>query len=167
MALSASTTLPASVERVVAVFTTEDFVRRTSEAVGGELVSFEVSGPVSAGFSTRTVRTLPTEQLPEMARKVVGATLTVTQVEQWSAPEPDGSRQASLTLTFGSAPLEVAAVQRIAVDGDGCRVAVTGEVTSTIPFMGAVIAQAAEPVVAKALDIQTGQALAWLQDHPA
>jgi hypothetical protein len=37
MALSASTTLPHSVDRVAAVFVDEDFLRHTSEYVGGSL----------------------------------------------------------------------------------------------------------------------------------
>ena len=37
MALSASTNLPHSVDRVTAVFVNEDFLRHTSELVGGTL----------------------------------------------------------------------------------------------------------------------------------
>ena len=93
MALSASTTLPHGVDSVTAVFTNEDFQRHTSEYVGGSLESFTVDGDVAGAFSTTSVRTLPTTRLPEIARKFVGDTLKVTQVENWDAPAADGSRQ--------------------------------------------------------------------------
>ena len=60
MALSASTTLPHSVDRVAAVFVDEDFLRHTSELVGGSLESFTIDGDTAGAFSTTTVRTLPT-----------------------------------------------------------------------------------------------------------
>lgn len=167
MALSASTTLPAPVQRVTDVFTDEDFVRDTAARVGGELKSYEVSGPTTGAFSTKTVRTLPTDRLPEMARKFVGATLTVTSQEQWSAPAVDGSRQADITLSVTGAPLNVTAVQRLVPQGEGCLVELTGEVTSSIPFLGAKIAAVAEPVVGRALNVQATMATAWLESHPA
>ena len=45
MALSASTTLSATVQRVTDVFTNEEFIRHTSFTVGGELKSFEDQRP--------------------------------------------------------------------------------------------------------------------------
>ncbi|WP_427016778.1 DUF2505 domain-containing protein [Pseudarthrobacter sp. P1] len=167
MALSASTTLPASVQRITDVFTDEDFIRHTSQTVGGDLTSFEVSGPTTAAFNTKTVRTLPTDRLPDIARKFVGASLTVTQLEEWNAPAADGSREATVKLTVAGAPLEVTAVQRLVADGENSRVELSGDVKSSIPFLGAKIASAAEPMIGKALNIQATLAKGWLEDHPA
>ena len=59
MALSATTTLPHAVDSVAAVFVNEDFLRHTSELVGGTLESFAVDGDLAGAFSTTTVRTIP------------------------------------------------------------------------------------------------------------
>ncbi|MCU1539683.1 MAG: proteinase inhibitor cystatin, partial [Arthrobacter sp.] len=40
-----------------------------------------------------------------------------------------------------------------------------GTVTSSVPFLGGKIAEAAEPMVGKALNIQAQQAQAWLESH--
>jgi hypothetical protein len=40
-----------------------------------------------------------------------------------------------------------------------------GNVTSSVPFLGGKIADVAEPMVAKALNIQSQQAQAWLESH--
>ena len=165
MALSASTTLPHSVDRVAAVFANEDFQRHTSQLVGGTLESFTIDGDIAGAFTTTSVRTLPTTRLPEMARKFVGEKLTVTQLEKWEAPGADGSRQSNITLKISGAPLDVSAVQRlVAVDGS-TRVELEGNVTSSVPFLGGKIAEAAEPMVGKALNIQSQQAQAWLESH--
>jgi hypothetical protein len=165
MALSASTTLPHSVDRVAAVFANEDFQRHTSELVGGTLESFKVDGDVAGAFSTTSVRTLPTTRLPEIARKFVGESLTVTQLEAWEAPAADGSRQSSISLKIAGAPLDVSAVQRLIADGGSTRVELEGNVSSSVPFLGGKIADAAEPMVGKALNIQSQQAQAWLESH--
>jgi hypothetical protein len=165
MALSASTTLPHSVDRVAAVFANEDFQRHTSELVGGTLESFKVDGDVAGAFSTTSVRTLPTTRLPEIARKFVGESLTVTQLETWEAPAADGSRQSSISLKIAGAPLDVSAVQRLIAEGGSTRVELEGSVTSSVPFLGGKIADAAEPMVGKALNIQSQQAQAWLESH--
>lgn len=166
MALTASTTLSATAQRVTDVFADEEFVKHVSFTVGGELKSFEISGPTSGAFTTKTVRTLPTTRMPEIARKVVGASLTVTQVEDWSAPAADGSRSNNIRLTVAGAPLDVAAVQRLTASGASTLVELSGEVKSAIPFLGAKIASAAEPVIGKALNLQATLAQEWLSEHP-
>ncbi|GAP56383.1 DUF2505 domain-containing protein [Arthrobacter sp. 92] len=165
MALSASTTLPHSVERVAEVLVNEDFQRHTSELVGGTLESFTVDGDVAGAFSTTSVRTLPTTRLPEIARKFVGDSLTVTQLEKWDAPAADGSRQSNISMKIAGAPLDVSAVQRLVAEGGSTRIELEGNVTSSVPFLGGKIAEAAEPMVGKALNIQSQQAQAWLEGH--
>ncbi|WP_205759957.1 DUF2505 family protein [Arthrobacter sp. PAMC25564] len=165
MSLSASTTVPHSVDRVTAVFVNEDFLRHTSELVGGTLESFAVDGDTAGAFSTTTVRTIPTTRMPEIARKFVGESLKVTQLETWDAPAADGSRQSKISLKIGGAPLDVSAVQRLVSDGGSTRIELEGTVTSSVPFLGGKIADAAEPMVGKALNIQSTQAQAWLESH--
>ena len=165
MALSASTNLPHHVGRVTAVFVNEDFLRHTSELVGGTLESFSVDGDTAGAFSTTTVRTIPTNRMPDMARKFVGESLTVTQLESWDAPAADGSRLSNITLKVSGAPLDVNAVQRLVSDGGSTRIELEGAVTSSVPFLGTKIAEAAEPMVGKALNIQSTQAQAWLESH--
>jgi hypothetical protein len=165
MPLSASTTVPHSVDRVAAVFVNEDFLRHTSELVGGTLESFAVDGDPAGAFSTTTVRTVPTTRFPDIARKFVGESLKVTQLETWDAPAPDGSRLSNISLKIAGAPLDVSAVQRLVSDGGSTRIELEGTVTSPVPFLGGKIAEAAEPMVGKALNIQSQQAQAWLESH--
>ena len=156
MALSATTTLPHSVDSVAAVLVNEDFQRHVSQLVGGTLESFSVDGDIAGAFNATSVRTLPTTRLPEIARKFVGEHLKVTQVENWEAPAADGSRQSNISLKIAGAPV---------ADAGGTRVELEGAVKSSVPFLGGKIADAAEPMVAKALNLQAAQAQAWLESH--
>ena len=48
---------------------------------------------------------------------------------------------------------------------ESLRIELEGTVTSSVPFLGGKIAEAAEPMVGKALNIQSTQAQAWLESH--
>ncbi|MGG5174050.1 DUF2505 domain-containing protein [Pseudarthrobacter sp. J1763] len=165
MALTASTTLPFGVDRVTETFVNEDFLRHTSELVGGTLTSVTRQGELNGEFVITVVRTLPTTRLPEIAKKFVGESLTVTQTESWSAPAADGSRQANISLKVAGAPVDVSAVQKLVAEGTGTRIDLDGKVSSSIPFLGSKTASAAEPMVAKGLKLQASQAQAWLESH--
>ncbi len=166
MALAASTTLQATAQDVTDVFTDEGFIKHVSETVGGVLLSFTISGPTTGAFTTTTVRTLPTTRLPDIAKKFLGATLTLTQDESWSAPAADGSRVNTIKLSVAGAPVNVTAEQKIQAHGASTTVELTGEVSSGVPFLGAKIASAAEPVIGRALNLQASMAQDWLTRHP-
>lgn len=167
MALNASTTLPYDAATLTGVFTDEAFLKHVSEKVGGTLKSVTVDGDTSAAFTLTAVRTLPTKRLPEMARKFVGESLTVTQTEHWTAPATDGSRTAKVTMTVAGVPVTVDAEQRLVAAGADTRVDLTGTVSSSIPFMGSKIASAAEPMIGKALNLQATEARKWLESRQA
>lgn len=165
MALAASTTLSAPAQSVTDVFANEEFIKHVSETVGGELKSFTINGATTGAFTTKTVRTLPTTRMPDIAKKVLGSTLTVTQDESWSAPAADGSRTNSIKLSVAGAPVDVKAEQKLLASGDSTVVELTGEVKSGVPFLGAKIASAAEPVIGRALNLQATLAQEWLSTH--
>lgn len=165
MALNASTTLPYDVAAVTAVFTDEAFLRHTSERVHGELKSLQLDGNTAGPFTLTAVRTMPTDKLPDFAKRFTGAFLTVKQTEKWDAPEADGSRQATVEISVDGVPVNVNAMQRLASEGTGTRVDLEGKVTSAIPFLGGKIADAAEPMIGKALNMQASEARKWLENH--
>lgn len=162
MALEATTTLNYPVDQVAAVFADEAFQRHVSELVGGKLESFAVDGDSAGAFTATIVRQVPTGRLPELAKKFVGEYVNVTQIEKWSAPEADGSRHSDISVKVAGAPVDVAAVQRLLAEGTTTRLELSGTVSSSIPLLGGKIAEAAEPFVGKALNIEANQAAAWL-----
>lgn len=165
MALNATTTLQYPADAVAAVFTDREFVDHISRKAGGTLTGFEVSGPVGGPFTATIARAVPTDRLPDIARKFVGATLNVTQREAWSAPDANGGRTVDIAIDVAGAPVSVKAVQKLIAAGGATTIELDGQVSSSIPFLGGKIAAAAEPFLAKALNMQASEAAAWLKRH--
>ncbi len=163
MALNATTDLIHAPEAVIATLADRDFAEHLTGLVGGTLKSFEVAGDTAAAFTLTTVRTLPTDRAPEIARKFVGQTVDVTQVESWSAPAADGSRQATLKVTVGSLPVSVAGTESLKATDGGSALGVEATVSSSIPFVGGKIASAAEPFISKALALQGAKVSSWIE----
>ena len=163
MALNATTDLIHAPEAVIATLADRDFAEHLTGLVGGTLKSFEVSGDIAAAFTLTTVRTVPTDRAPEIARKFVGQTVDITQVESWSAPSADGSRQATLKLTVGSLPVSVAGTASLNATDAGSALGLEATVSSSIPFVGGKIASAAEPFISKALALQGAKVSSWIE----
>ncbi|MBV1779223.1 DUF2505 domain-containing protein [Paeniglutamicibacter sp. ABSL32-1] len=163
MALNATTDLTHAPDTVIATLADRDFAEHLTGLVGGELKSFEVAGDTAAAFTLTTVRTLPTDRAPEIARKFVGQSVEVTQVESWSSPAADGSREATLKVTVGSLPVSVSGTESLRATDAGSALGVEATVSSSIPFVGGKIASAAEPFISKALSLQAAKVSAWIE----
>ncbi|MFF5793544.1 DUF2505 domain-containing protein [Paeniglutamicibacter sp. NPDC012692] len=163
MALNATTDLMHAPEAVIATLTDRAFAEHLTSMVGGELKSFELAGDVATAFTLTTVRSLPTDRAPEIARKFVGQTVEVTQVESWSAPAADGSRDATLKVTVGSLPVSVAGSESLRANAEGSSLGLEATVSSSIPFVGGKIAAAAEPFISKALALQATSVSSWIE----
>lgn len=162
MALNASTQIPHSVQDVIATLTDRGFAEHLTSKAKGTLTDFTVDGDTSGAFTLTTVRALPTDRVPEMARKFVGSSVAVTQVEKWSAPDASGSRTASVDITVSGVPVNVSGTETLTAAGEGTTFTVDAKVSSSIPFIGGKIASAAEPYLGKALNMQAAQVNAWL-----
>lgn len=160
--LNSSASIAAHVENIVELFISEDFVRRVSEAAGGTLESFELTGDTGSTFQTVTVRTIPANKLPDFAQKFVGKSLTMKQTDTWSAPKSDGGREVHIQAKVSGVPVEADAIEVLNPNGDSTGIEINGKVTCGIPFIGDKVARAAEPAVAKALNLQVTMAQAEL-----
>ena len=118
MAVTASTTVPAPVEQVVATFADEAFVRHVAEKAGATLESFEVSGATTGAFTVTTVRAMSSERLPEVARRFVGASVHLTQTDAYEAPAADGSRVVRSDITVASLTVSGSADQTLRAQGE-------------------------------------------------
>ena len=105
MAVQESTVINASVDQVVEAFSSEDFARFVCSEVGVEFGSFSVSGDTSAEFTATTERTIPADRVPDIARKFVGNGVSMTQVDNVSAPAADGARTVATEVKVNGIPV--------------------------------------------------------------
>ena len=144
MAVQSSTTINASVDNVIRAFADENFARFASEKVRISFESFSVDGDPAGAFTATTVRAIPADRIPDMAKKLPGVSngVTVSQVDRVSAPAADGSRTVVSEVTGN-------ATQTLTPAGETTEVKVDGEVKCSIPLVGKKIAAAAEPQIGR------------------
>ena len=162
MAFSAQHTIARTPGEVAEALGSEDFHRSVIESLGGSLVSFSREGDPTGAMTVTTVRTAPTDKVPEKARKFVGDNLQIEQVERWNAPAADGSRTGTTTITVAKAKATAEASTALRVAGAGTEYAVDGTLVCKIPLVGSTLAAKAEPMVGKVVTRQARELQAWL-----
>ena len=163
MAFSAQQSIPHPPSAVATTLASEAFHRSVVESFGGALESFSVTGSPEGAMTVTTVRSAPTDRLPDMARKVVGSSLRVEQVERWDAPAADGSRTGTTTITVPAAKASAEGTLRLSASGAGSDYAVDGALVCKIPLVGSKLAAKAEPMVGKVVDRQARAISAWIE----
>lgn len=162
MALNASTQIAHPAANVIATLSDRGFAEHLTSLANGTLKDFTVSGDTAGAFTLTTVRSMPTDRVPDIARKFVGAAIEVTQVEQWSAPDASGSRSATVKINVAGVPVSVSGSEKLVAQGETTEFSIEGKVSSSIPFIGGKLASAAEPYLSKALNLQASQVNTWL-----
>lgn len=151
MAVQSSTTINAPIDHVIRAFADEDFARFSSQKVRVALESFQVEGDTAGAFTATTVRAIPADRIPDMAKKLPGVAngVTVNQVDRVSAPAADGSRTIISEVSVKGIPVSGNATQTLTAAGEATEVKVDGEVKCSIPLVGKKIAAAAEPQIGR------------------
>lgn len=151
MAVQSSTTIDARVELVARAFADENFARFSSEQVRVQFESFQLQGDPEGAFTTTTVRAVPADRIPDIAKKIPGVSngISLTQVDQVSAPSEDGSRTIVSEVSVKGIPMTGKATQTLTPQGESTVANVEGEVKCSIPLVGKKIAATAEPQIGR------------------
>jgi hypothetical protein len=147
---------------VAGLLADRDFVADVCAASAATAWDVEVSGGPEGAFTVTTVRTLPTDELPDTFRRLLGGSLQVRQVDSWQAPAGDGSRSGSTELAVVGKPVRATATMALRPGGSGCEQVVTGELSAKVPLVGGRVERAAEPALVAALREQEQLAAARL-----
>lgn len=145
---------PATPEAVFAVMSDPAFQDAKCDATTTGTWTADVS---TSGDRTRitTERVLPTDGLPDIARSFVGQTLTVIEVQTWSAPASDGSRVAELDLHVKGAPMTLKGTVRLSPRGAGSVQEVDADLRAGVPLIGGRLEKAASEPLLHAARIET------------
>ncbi|MDY3049942.1 MAG: DUF2505 domain-containing protein [Rothia sp. (in: high G+C Gram-positive bacteria)] len=151
MAVQSTTTIQAPIDQVIRAFADENFARFASEKVRVTFESFQLEGDPAGAFTATTVRAVPADRIPDMAKKIPGVSngISMTQVDQVSAPAADGSRTINSEVSVKGVPVTGSARQTLTADGESTQIQVEGQVNCSIPLIGKKIAAAAEPQIGR------------------
>ncbi|MGI8665491.1 MAG: DUF2505 domain-containing protein [Jatrophihabitans sp.] len=103
--------------------------------------------------------------VPDFIRKFVGESISIRQVEDWSAPDAQGTRRAAVKLTIKGQPATMVGSAVLSANGAGSTEVVTGEVKVAIPLLGRRIEPEIVKVIEAALRIEQRVGDEWVQSH--
>ncbi|WP_460663275.1 DUF2505 domain-containing protein [Kribbella swartbergensis] len=146
MELKLSASYDATPEEVFAIVTDATFREQACQKTKALAYSVEVT---ESGNDTvvRVQREMPSDQVPDIARKFVGQTLTIVQTETWHPAKPDGSRDADVTGEISNTPVTLKGTASITATGSGAVQAIDLDVKVAVPLIGKKI----EPFVVDAI----------------
>lgn len=155
MAIEAEKVIPHSADEIVEAYASRAFHEHLAAKVGSELKSFEVSGTSDEGYEIVSTQAMSVDKLPDIAKKVLKGTVNVTITDTWSAPDTSGSRRSDTRVEVAGAPVKGLASQNLHARADTETLAtVRGDVEVKIPLIGKKVKSAAEPYIAKFIELQ-------------
>lgn len=162
MRVQADITYPADAATVAAMLADPGFVEEYCASTGAVSHRVDVSGDADTGFTVTTVRTMPTDRFPDVARRFVGATIDVRQVDTWRTAAGDGARQGSTEVEVLGAPVRLSGSLRLSPAGASTTQTLDGELKATVPLVGAKLERAAEPALMAGVRQQERVGGSWL-----
>lgn len=166
MAIESEKVIPHSADAIVEAYASREFHQHLAGKVGSQLKSFESSTTAEGGRRIVSVQAMSVDRLPDIARKVLKGTVTVTITDTWSAPDSSGSRRSETVVDVAGAPVKGTASQTLHARGETeTRATVRGEVEVKIPIVGKKVASAAEPYIAKFVELQAKEVSAFLSSR--
>ena len=162
MKISATFDYAATPQHVFAMLADADFQARKCLATGalGHAVSVRAQGDRTVIVSSRD---LPTDNFPDFVKSFVGATLAVTETQDWGPADPNGARQGRLTVDLDGVSMDLAGTLSLAPAGRGSVESVDGDLKARIPLLGGKIERAAAPAIESAMRAERETGQAWLQ----
>lgn len=147
---------------VFSVLAREDFILAKCAATGSLSAQATVSEMGEDQIATLTsVRVLPAD-LPAPAKALVGETITVTETQEWGAPDPDGSRAATVTVVFSGPMGFTGTLQLTPSLGGNTTITTRGTFTANVPFIGGKIEKVAAEQTQRYLAAEERVAGEWL-----
>lgn len=162
MKISTTFDYAATPDQVFAMLVDAEFQNLKCIATGA--LSHSVSILASGG---RTVivskREMPTAGFPDFVKSLVGATMAVTETQDWGPPGAGGAREGALTVNIAAAPVDLAATLSLAPAAHGSVESVDGDLRARLPLIGSKIEKAAAPAVQSAINVERETGQAWLR----
>ena len=161
MKISAIIDYTATPHDVFVMLADEEFQNRKCKATGAvqHTVSITTRGDRTIIVTTRH---LPSDRFPHFVKSMVGATLNVTETQDWGPSGADGVRHGTLTVEIHGAPVHLHGTLSLAPGGPGSVETIESDLKARIPFLGGKVEEAAAPAIQSAFRIEGETGAVWL-----
>lgn len=153
--------IPGDPVRARALLLDPEFMRAKAERTKAFDITVSVVEHEDGSATATNSRSMPAE-VPSYATAFVGDHLTITEVQEWSAPAPDGSCRARVTVDF-HAPLTYTGEIVLTGQGSSTTLANSGEFKASVPFVGGKVERVAADMTEKYLAKEAEVAAEWLK----
>lgn len=150
MKISKQWTLPATPDEVYELSIDPTYQDEICEEAGA-LSHQSTVAETGAGHEVKVQRVMPSGDVPDLVKKLVGDKVDVTQVITWGARQSDGSREGVLDVSIKGQPITMKGTTTITPDGDGTAVDVTADLKAKLPLVGGRIEKLTAPEIIKAI----------------
>ncbi len=154
--------IPGEPVAAFALLSNPAYVEEVARATGGHDIEVSVTPDDQGGTTIVSIRSLPAD-LPSYAKALVGESVRLTETRVFGAAAEDGSRDGTLTVGFGTAPVAISGTLRFATDdtaaalgaggaaGASSAVAIEMSIKASVPFVGGKIERFCGDQIARAL----------------
>lgn len=160
MQLNREYTFDAPPEQVYEMFIDEVYIKRRLDQTGSLSSSVDLTTD-GDGACIRTHRVLP-PRIPDYARRFVGDTVELDEVQRWGAANADRVREGTFSISISGAPVKLESAATLAPTATGSVYRVIGMVKSSVPLFGRKLEEAAAPAVIMAMDKEAEVSRDWL-----
>lgn len=164
MRITETITYDATPDEVYEMKTDPAFQERKCVEAGAVRHDVEVTS-VGQGARVVTRRDLPTDDLPDFVKSIVGAHLTVTETYEWLGAAADGSRDGRVTVEAAGAPVALRGTVAIRPVATGTSLTIDGDLRASIPLLGGKIEKAAAPAFIRAIQREEESGRLWLAER--
>jgi hypothetical protein len=152
----------ADLDAVFAMLTDPEFQRERCAATGALESTVDITGDPSAP-AVVCRRRMATKGLPDFARRIVGASIEVTDEVRWLASSGDHNRTADVRLSFAGQPTKMAGALYLHADDAGTHGELAAELKAGIPLVGGRIEKATAPLILMAMASEQTLGRQWLR----
>ena len=164
MKMRVETTSAATVEQTFASRVEQSVRERACQESGALSYEVLIEHAADGGARVQVQRVMPA-QVPDFIRRFVGDSISISQVEQWSAPGPAGVRTAMVNVTVKGQPASMTGSITLSPAPAGATELVTGEVKVGIPFLGRQIEPEIVKVIEAAVRIEQRVGQDWVRQN--
>lgn len=162
MQLSATHTYQHPVEAVFDALTDFEAMKAKYEALGQSDVELVRRDEADDGSVTVVTRRVVPLDLPGFAKKVLSPRQSVTQTDEWTAPDATGARDGTFTVEAKGSPVTIRGTLRLVPTGArSCTNTTHVTIECKVPLIGGKIAEFVAGDTRKAVDHEQ----TWLRAH--
>ena len=161
METNESFSYPADVESVFQLMGDEEFLKEKFSSLGQRDFTVTAHEESEGGRRLSTTRVVDTN-IPSFAKRILGATNTLVQTEEWSAPEAGGGRTGRWAVEISGSPVRMGGTMRLEPKGEHCVHQISVAVTASVPLIGGKIADFAGRQAVDMLRQETRFGAEWL-----